>query len=95
MSHRLLAAVAGLGEAELDAGLRDAVEHHVLVPTDSGGYAFRHALLGETVYDDLLPGERVRAHERYAAALADDRSLGTWAELARHADVRGAARTGA
>lgn len=89
VSHRLLAAVAGLGEAELDAGLRDAVEHHVLVPTDSGGYAFRHALLGETVYDDLLPGERVRAHERYAAALAQDRSLGTWAELARHASAAG------
>lgn len=89
VSHRLLAAVAGLGEAELDAGLRDAVEHHVLVPTESGGYAFRHALLGETVYDDLLPGERVRAHERYAAALADDRSLGTWAELARHAGAAG------
>ena len=26
------------------------------------GYAFRHALLGEAVYDDLLPGERVRLH---------------------------------
>ncbi|NYG08404.1 DNA-binding CsgD family transcriptional regulator/tetratricopeptide (TPR) repeat protein [Phycicoccus badiiscoriae] len=89
VSHRLLAEVAGLGEAELDAGLRDAVEHHVLVPTDSGGYAFRHALLGETVYDDLLPGERVRAHERYAAALGQDRSLGTWAELARHASAAG------
>ncbi|WP_172829356.1 helix-turn-helix transcriptional regulator [Pedococcus dokdonensis] len=89
VSHRLLAAVAGLGDAELDSGLRDAVERHVLVPTDSGGYAFRHALLGETVYDDLLPGERVRAHERYAAALADDRTLGTWAELARHAGAAG------
>ena len=89
VSHRALAAVAGLGEADLDAGLRDAVEHHVLVPVEAGGYAFRHALLGETVYDDLLPGERVRAHERYAAALADDRTLGTWAELARHADAAG------
>jgi DNA-binding CsgD family transcriptional regulator len=89
VSHRLLAAAAGLGEADLDLGLRDAVEHHVLVPTESGGYAFRHALLGETVYDDLLPGERVRAHERYAAALAEDRTLGTWAELARHATAAG------
>ncbi|KRE52777.1 hypothetical protein ASG70_15620 [Phycicoccus sp. Soil748] len=89
VSHRALAAVAGLGEAELDAGLRDAVEHHVLVPGEGGGYAFRHALLGETVYDDLLPGERVRAHERYAAALAEDRTLGTWADLARHAEAAG------
>lgn len=89
VSHRLLACVAGLPEAELDAAIRDAVEHHVLVPTDAGGYAFRHALLAETVYDDLLPGERVRAHERYAAALAADPSLGTWADLARHALAAG------
>ena len=89
VSHRLLSTVAALPEAELDAGLRDAVEHHVLVPLDSGGYAFRHALLGETVYDDLLPGERVRAHERYAAALVEDRALGSWAELARHAGAAG------
>ena len=27
-----------------------------------GRYSFRHALLGEAVYDDLLPGERVRLH---------------------------------
>ncbi|WP_406830970.1 AAA family ATPase [Pedococcus sp. KACC 23699] len=90
VSHQLLATVAGLPEPELDAGLRDAVEHHVLVPLDSGGgYAFRHALLGETVYDDLLPGERVRAHERYAAALTADHALGSWAELARHASAAG------
>ena len=93
VSHRLLAAVADLPEHELDAGLRDAVEHHVLVPLDTGGYAFRHALLGETVYDDLLPGERVRAHERYAAALTAaltaDRAAGSWAELARHASAAG------
>ena len=89
VSHRLLACVAGIPEAELDAAIRDAVEHHVLVPTDAGGYAFRHALLAETVYDDLLPGERVRAHERYAAALAADPSLGTWADLARHALAAG------
>jgi DNA-binding CsgD family transcriptional regulator len=89
VSHRLLERVADLGQAELDQGLRDAVEHHVLVPTDAGGYAFRHALLAETVYDDLLPGERVRVHERYAAALAADPTLGTWADLARHAVAAG------
>jgi DNA-binding NarL/FixJ family response regulator len=89
VAHPMLAAVAGLGEAELDQGLRDAVEHHVLVPTESGGYAFRHALLAETVYDDLLPGERVRAHERYAAVLRERPALGRWADLARHAAAAG------
>ena len=30
-------------------------------------YAFRHALLQEAVYDDLLPGERTRLHAAFAA----------------------------
>lgn len=89
VSHRMLSRVADLPAPDLDVAIRDAVEHHVLVPTDTGGYAFRHALLAETVYDDLLPGERVRAHQRYAEALADDPSLGTWADLARHALAAG------
>ena len=56
--------------AELEEALRKAVEMNVLVAGD-GRYSFRHALLGEAVYDDLLPGERVRLHAAYAAALAD------------------------
>ncbi len=44
--------------------LRAAVERNVLVPVGADGYAFRHALLAEAVYDDLLPGERVRLHAR-------------------------------
>ena len=70
--------------AELDEGLRQAVEMNVLVAGD-GTYSFRHALLGEAVYDDLLPGERVRLHAQYAAALREGRARGTAAELARHA----------
>lgn len=89
VSHRLLSCISDLPPGELDVAIRDAVEHHVLVPTETGGYAFRHALLAETVYDDLLPGERVRAHERYATELAADPSLGTWADLARHALAAG------
>ena len=49
------------------------------------GYAFRHALLAEAVYDDLLPGERVRLHAAYAKALQQGGVGGTAAELARHA----------
>ena len=53
------------------AALRDAVDAHILEPTPSGrGYTFRHALLAEAVYDDLLPGERVRMHAAYATELA-------------------------
>ena len=87
VGHDLLAAVVGLPAAALDESLRHAVEEHVLVAGE-GAYWFRHALLGEAVYDDLLPGERVRLHGRYAAALAGTdggSALGSAAELARHA----------
>ncbi len=85
VSHALLAAVAPLGAAELERALRSAVEHHVLTRLDETGYAFRHALLAEAVYDDLLPGERVRLHAAYAHALLEGWAEGTAAELARHA----------
>jgi DNA-binding CsgD family transcriptional regulator len=84
VSHDLLAAVVGLDPGRLDAALRDAVDSNVLVPSGAS-YSFRHALLGEAVYDDLLPGERVRLHAAYADALSRNVAQGTAAELARHA----------
>jgi DNA-binding CsgD family transcriptional regulator/tetratricopeptide (TPR) repeat protein len=84
VAHDLLAATSGLDARQLEEALRKAVEMNVLVASE-GHYSFRHALLGEAVYDDLLPGERVRLHAEYAAALADGRASGTAAELARHA----------
>jgi DNA-binding CsgD family transcriptional regulator/tetratricopeptide (TPR) repeat protein len=84
VTHALLAEVTDLADDELDEALRHAVESHVLV-SGEGDYSFRHALLGEAVYDDLLPGQRVRLHGRYADALASGRARGTAAELARHA----------
>jgi DNA-binding CsgD family transcriptional regulator len=82
--HRLLAEVAGRPEAELEEGLHQAVGAGVLA-TDvaTGSYTFRHALLQEAVYGDLLPGERVRLHAAYARVLAADPD-GAPAELAYH-----------
>ena len=79
--HRLLAEVSGQPEGELEQGLHEAVGGGVLT-TDAatGSYAFRHALLQEAVYGDLLPGERVRLHAAYARLLAD--AGGAAAELA-------------
>lgn len=85
VSHALLAAVSDLPTADLEAALRAAVEAHVLVASRGGTYAFRHALLGEAVYDDLLPGERVRLHADFVSALGEGRAHGTAAELAQHA----------
>ncbi|MEA2341455.1 MAG: hypothetical protein QOG11_1532 [Solirubrobacteraceae bacterium] len=66
----LLVAVAGLPDAELYAGLREAVEHQLLIIDPTGrGYAFRHALARAAIHDDLLPGERARLHKAYAEAL--------------------------
>jgi DNA-binding CsgD family transcriptional regulator len=92
VTHELLAVATELDDAELDEALRTAVERNILVASDRH-YAFRHALLGEAVYDDLLPGERVRLHGRYADAIADGRARGTAAELARHAKLAHDAET--
>ncbi|MEP6695652.1 MAG: AAA family ATPase [Pseudonocardiales bacterium] len=85
VSHDLLTHVVGIGDDSLERALRAAVEHNALVAVGADGYAFRHALLAEAVYDDLLPGERVRLHAAYAEALAKHDLDGTAAELARHA----------
>ncbi len=88
--HDLLAAVAVMPEPALTAALRAAVDDHLLTcESSSGGYAFRHALLREAIYADLLPGERRALHLSIAQALADDPGLGevgaaASAELAHH-----------
>lgn len=70
--------------AVLDAALRDAVAHQVL-EVDGTKLAFRHALLAEALYLDLLPGEQARLHRAYLTALSDDPSLGGAAIRAHHA----------
>lgn len=79
----LLTAVADLPRAELEQGQRAALEAGLLVVVrESAAYTFRHALLQEAVYEDLLPGERTRWHARFAEVLAgSDVDL---AELAHH-----------
>jgi predicted ATPase len=73
---RLLAAVAAVDEPGLDSGLREAVEHHLLVVDQTGhGYEFRHALTRDAIYGDTLPRERVRIHAAYADALSEDPAL--------------------
>ncbi len=69
MPHPLLEAISELPPAELMAGAREAVAHQVLVTDADGRYAFRHALVGEAVHGDLLPGEDTALHGRIAAAL--------------------------
>ena len=67
-SAAVLEAATGLGEEELSEALRPAVAAGVLISSDEG-YAFRHALIRESVQASLLPGERGRWHARLAEAL--------------------------
>lgn len=82
--HDLLSAVAGLPAEDLERRVRDAIALRVLEPDGEEGYAFRHALLHEAVYGDLLPGERVRLHAAYADAIAAG-GRASAAQLAHHA----------
>ncbi|SDT31888.1 regulatory protein, luxR family [Friedmanniella luteola] len=83
----VLAAVAGLGPEAFEAAVRSAVELNVLV-ADVDGYRFRHSLLAEAVYEDLLPGERRRLHAAFVRALTTLGNGGA-ADLARHAVAAG------
>jgi DNA-binding CsgD family transcriptional regulator/tetratricopeptide (TPR) repeat protein len=90
VDHALLAAVAQLPEDDLNTALRDAVDDYLLAHDPAtAGYAFRHALLREAIYADLLPGERRTLHLRLARTLGErPRLAGTTAaaaaELAHH-----------
>jgi DNA-binding CsgD family transcriptional regulator/tetratricopeptide (TPR) repeat protein len=87
ISHELLAA-AGLADSELTAGIRGAVDSYVLTPVaGTAAYAFRHTLVREAVYDDLLAGERRDLHGALAKAITEHRELAgvaAEAELAYH-----------
>jgi DNA-binding CsgD family transcriptional regulator/tetratricopeptide (TPR) repeat protein len=90
VGHQLLVAASGRPESEVERGLRDAIAGQVLVASAATeSYRFRHALLQEAVYGDLLPGERTRLHATYARLLAEtdadgDDASGSAAELAWH-----------
>jgi predicted ATPase/DNA-binding CsgD family transcriptional regulator len=73
--HRLLERVSSIPGPQLETLLRPAIRRRILSAepgTADDSYVFRHALVPEALYRDLLPSERARLHARYAAALADD-----------------------
>ena len=64
-----LAELTGVDRAELDGFLRELLDANLLRGRGDS-LAFRHGLLREAVYDDLLPDERTRLHARVAASAA-------------------------
>ena len=67
LDESMIGAVTGIDSAQLQAALREAVAEQVLVAGDER-LMFRHALLREALYDDLLPGERGDLHLALAHA---------------------------
>lgn len=88
----LVGAVMELDMDDLGARLRAARAAHVIRPGPDG-YAFRHALVREALYADLLPHERRDLHEAVARTLAAGRGGRTLSEaghalaLAQHWDA--------
>lgn len=82
--HQQLAELLGAaGTAGLIDDLRSAVAEDILtVSADGLSYTFRHALLRELTYADLLPGERQELHERCAEVLAGQPRRGSPSDLA-------------
>jgi tetratricopeptide (TPR) repeat protein len=74
VGHAVLEAVAGYDVAALDSALREAVSTGVIV-VDGDGYRFRHALLHEALYGDMLPGENARVRAAYAQTLEKQPNL--------------------
>ena len=72
VDHDLLVEVTGLPMPRLVGLLREAVDDHVLVVergVSADVYAFRHSLVQQAVYDDLLSAQRGPLHADYARTM--------------------------
>ena len=69
-THDLLSGVAGLDDETIETAVRTAIDAQlIVVDAATDGYRFRHPLIGEVVYADLLPSRRARLHRQVADAL--------------------------
>ena len=85
-THELVAQLSALPNEQLLEALREAIDHHVLVRADPGnpaGFVFRHALIQELAYAELLPSERIALHRAIVSSLQD--AGGSSGEIAHHA----------
>lgn len=87
--HDVLAIVTHMEQAEMAAALREAIDRHLLRAGDDDVMQFRHGLLREAAYGELLPGERLALHAAVAAAVESlhaglDIDAAVASELAHH-----------
>ena len=75
-SHALLATVVAYPAAELAAGLLQLLEaglaYHRGGRAAEASYSFKHALVRDVAYENLLRGRRQQLHERIGRALAEN-----------------------
>ncbi|HYU50329.1 MAG TPA: AAA family ATPase [Candidatus Limnocylindria bacterium] len=90
LATTVLRLVAGLEDDRLTAALRESVDRQILVVNQGANeetYGFRHKLMQEAIYLDLLPGERTRLHAAFAEVLSEhsgDGGASRSAQLAYH-----------
>ena len=93
IDDRLLAAVSGLDEVQVQRAVRAAVDDHILVSLEGPERAacrFRHEITRSLVAAQLLPAEAEHIHAAYARALAAMAGPGEHtSEIADHWDAAG------
>ena len=84
-SESLLSRIADANESAFRSALREALDQQILVRHQAVGgeqLGFRHALVRELLYGDLLPSERVRLHAACARAIEEQPTAASDAVLA-------------
>jgi predicted ATPase/DNA-binding CsgD family transcriptional regulator len=95
LSQAQIEELTGIEPRELAVELREALAEQVLEAADDDTLRFRHELLREVVYDDLLPGERGELHLKLARMLerteceVADGGVEHAATIARHYEAAG------
>ncbi|MDQ6607068.1 MAG: AAA family ATPase [Actinomycetota bacterium] len=95
LSERLVAALTGIAPDQLTLALREALAEQILLTAPDGYFSFRHELLREALYDDLLPGERGELHLALALEMErtpcapEDGGLEQATTIARHYSAAG------
>jgi eukaryotic-like serine/threonine-protein kinase len=85
--EELVARVAEQSPEELMAAAKEAIDERLVTDLGGGRYSFAHALVRDTLYEELSPPKRSALHERTGLALEEvcganvDERLG---ELAHH-----------
>ncbi|HWF56591.1 MAG TPA: AAA family ATPase [Solirubrobacteraceae bacterium] len=94
LNERVVGELTDIDPGPLALALREALAEQVLRAGDDG-FSFRHELLREALYDDLLPGERGELHLALARELErtdcapEDGGVEHSATIARHYEAAG------